>query len=174
MVHSQPYFTEAGISASKWLNFRRGFPLMKDEAWFQWMDKLGPIWKQKWMANGIYKLIMMSKITVSIKHELLSTALLFWNNETNTFDFRIGPMTPTILDMAQVFGLRPLGRCVDITHDWSSHSCLTTESSKAFESITHLEYNSSTFKSYKTSFASFIPFAKKHMFLKKLKGVKLE
>ncbi|KAM1022535.1 hypothetical protein ACFX13_044164 [Malus domestica] len=28
-----PYFAEAGISASKWSNFRRGFPLMRDEAW---------------------------------------------------------------------------------------------------------------------------------------------
>ncbi|KAM2647153.1 hypothetical protein TB1_000436 [Malus domestica] len=71
------------------------------------------------------------------------------------------PMSPTILDMAQVFGLRPSSRCVDITHDWSSPSRLTGESSGAFESITRLEYTLFTFKSYGTSFAGFIPFAKK-------------
>ncbi|KAM1409051.1 hypothetical protein ACFX2I_009492 [Malus domestica] len=141
------------------------------------------------MANGINKLIMLSKVT----------ALLLWNNGTNTFNFRMGLMTPTVLDMAQVFGLRPLGRCVDITHDWSSPSCPTTEGSGALESIAHLEYNSSIFKSYGTSFAGFIPFANKmfsspsliadkaqkhmyfllywlnkHMFPNKSKGVKLE
>ncbi|CAL9019155.1 unnamed protein product [Prunus brigantina] len=31
----------------------------------------------------------------------------------NTFDFRMGPMTPTLLDMAQIFGFRPHGRPVD-------------------------------------------------------------
>ncbi|KAB2600152.1 hypothetical protein D8674_010423 [Pyrus ussuriensis x Pyrus communis] len=66
-----------------------------------------------------------------------------------------------ILDMAQVFGLRPSGKCVDITHDWSSPFCPITESLGASESITRLEYNSSTFKSYGKSFASFILFAKK-------------
>lgn len=55
----------------------------------------------------------------------------------------------------------PSGRCVDITHDWSSPSRHTSESSKASNVITHLEYNSSTFKSYGISFASFIPLAKK-------------
>ena len=60
---------------------------------------------------------MLSKSTVIAKLELLTTTLLFWNSGTNTFDFRIGPMSPTILDMAQVFGLRPSGRVVDVTHD---------------------------------------------------------
>ncbi|KAM1258121.1 hypothetical protein ACFX2J_037595 [Malus domestica] len=30
----------------------------------------------------------------------------------------MGPMSPTILDMAQVFGLRPSGRVIDVTQDW--------------------------------------------------------
>ncbi|KAM1562808.1 hypothetical protein ACFX10_037294 [Malus domestica] len=101
--------------------------------------------------------------------------------------------------MAQVFGLRPLGRYVDITHDWSFLSRLIAESSETSNSITLLEYNSSTFKSYGTSFADFIPFPKKmfsppsstvdraqvhmyfllywlnkYVFLNKSKGVKLE
>ncbi|KAM2989570.1 hypothetical protein FF2_003536 [Malus domestica] len=70
-------YAEAGISTSKWSNFRKGFPLTKDEAWSQWVDELKPIWKQNWMTNDIYELIMMSKTIVPIKHEILSIALLF-------------------------------------------------------------------------------------------------
>ncbi|KAM1365123.1 hypothetical protein ACFX13_044165 [Malus domestica] len=113
------------------------------------------------MANGIYELIMLSKVTVIAKPELLTITFIFWNNETNTFDFKIGLMSLTVIDMAQVFGLKSLGRCVDITHDWSLPSCPTAENSSVSESITRLEYNSSTFKSYGTSYAGFIPFAKK-------------
>ncbi|KAB2599987.1 S2-RNase [Pyrus ussuriensis x Pyrus communis] len=68
---------------------------MNDETWSQWVEELESIWKQKWMMNGIYELIMMLKIIVPVKHEFLSTTLLFWNNETNTFDFIMGFMTPT-------------------------------------------------------------------------------
>ncbi|KAB2625332.1 hypothetical protein D8674_016992 [Pyrus ussuriensis x Pyrus communis] len=84
--------TKEGISAAKWSNFKRGFPSITDAAWLKW-------------------LIMMSKIIIPIKHELLSTAIIFFNNETNTFDFRTSPMTLTLS-----------GRCVDIIHDWSSPS----------------------------------------------------
>ncbi|KAB2617162.1 hypothetical protein D8674_013031 [Pyrus ussuriensis x Pyrus communis] len=69
-------------------------------------------------------------------------------------------MISTILDMGQVFGLRPSGRCVNITHEWSSPSYPVVESSKVFQSVTSLEYNPTTFKSYGTSFTGFIPFAK--------------
>lgn len=82
-----PQSVEVVILASKWSNFRKGFPLMRDEAWSQRVDKLKPIWKQKWMANGIYELIMLSKVTIIAKPELLTTTLIFWNNKTNTFDF---------------------------------------------------------------------------------------
>lgn len=81
--------------------------MMKDEVWSQWVDELEPIWKRKWINNGIYKLIMVSKVTVIAKPKLLTTALLFWNTRINTFDFRMGPMSLTILDMAQVFELKP-------------------------------------------------------------------
>ena len=88
---------------------------------------------------------------------------------------------------------------MDIIHYWYSPSHATVEGSKTSESITHLEYNSSTFKSYRISFKGFIPFAKKrfslpsstvdraqehmyfllywlnkHVFPNKSKGVKLE
>ncbi|KAM1748105.1 hypothetical protein ACFX12_009131 [Malus domestica] len=155
-----PYLADSGISSSKWSFHRRGFPLMNDLAWAQWIDELEPSFKQKWMSNGIYELIMLSKISITPKPELLASALLFWNTGTNTFDFRMGPMSPTILDMAQVFGLRPSGRVIDVTQDWIPSS--TTGGSSSSTYFLPLSYNSVTFKSYGTSFKGFIPFVKKN------------
>ncbi|KAI5323233.1 hypothetical protein L3X38_032305 [Prunus dulcis] len=49
---------------------------------------------------------------------LLAVALCFWNSASNTFDFRVGPMTLTLLDMAQIFGFRPHGRPADAVGDY--------------------------------------------------------
>ncbi|KAM0988537.1 hypothetical protein ACFX2A_012681 [Malus domestica] len=109
----------------------------------------------------------------------------------------MGPMSPTILDMAQVFGLRPSGRIVDVTQDWVQSS--STGSSSSSAAFLSLNYNSATFKSYGTSFKGFIPFVKenfgvglprvdkdqehmyfllywlnKHIFPNKSKGVRVE
>ena len=73
----------------------------------------------------------------------------------------MGPMSPTILDIAQLFRQRPLGRVIDVTHDCTHLSRPTAESSGSSDSFLHMEYNSSTFKSYGTSFTGFILFAKK-------------
>ncbi|KAM1720878.1 hypothetical protein ACFX12_022480 [Malus domestica] len=154
------FLARSGISSSKWSSYRRGFPLMNDPAWAQWIDELEPTFKQKWMSNGIYELIMLSKISITPKPELLASALIFWNSGTNTFDFCMGPMSPTILDMAQVFGLRPSGRIVDVTQDWVPSS--TTGSSGSSTTFLSLNYNSATFKSYGTSFKGFIPFVKEN------------
>ncbi|KAM2854426.1 hypothetical protein FF1_024870 [Malus domestica] len=156
-----PLQAKSSISSSKWSNYHREFPLMKDERWMQWINELKPTFKQKWIDNGIYELIMLSKTIAIIKPELLTTALLFWNSSTITFDFKMGPMFLTILDMAQVFGLRPLDRIIDFTHDWAPPSRLTAESSGSSASFLQLEYDSVTFKSYGTSFMGFIPFANK-------------
>ena len=198
-----PLRAESGISSSKWSYHRRGFPLMNDEVWTKWINELEPVFKKKWMNNGIYEMIMLSKNSIVAKPELLATALLFWNSGTNTFDFRMGPMSPTILDMAQVFGLRPSGRIVDVTQDWAPSSRPPAKdsgtSSGASTPFLHLDYNSATFKGYGTSFKGFIPFVKgnfgvgspnanraqehmyfllywlnKHAFPNKSKGVKVE
>ncbi|KAM1225630.1 hypothetical protein ACFX2G_045314 [Malus domestica] len=71
---------------------------------------------------------MLSKSTVIAKPKLLTAALLFWNSGTNTFDFRMSSMSSTILDMAQVFGLRSFGKIIDVTHDWASPFRSTAES----------------------------------------------
>ncbi|KAM1125203.1 hypothetical protein ACFX2B_040027 [Malus domestica] len=79
---------------------------MKDATWSKWVDELKPIFKKKWMSNGIYELIMMSNTPIPIKDKLLLIVFPFWNTKTNTFDFKNGLMSHTILDMGQVFGLK--------------------------------------------------------------------
>ncbi|KAB2632540.1 TMV resistance protein N-like [Pyrus ussuriensis x Pyrus communis] len=96
-----PFQAKSSTSSSKLSNHRRSFSLTKDKAWTQWINELEPIFKRKWINNRIYELIMLSKLTVIAKLKLLTTALLFWNSSTNTLDFRMGPMSLTILDIAQ-------------------------------------------------------------------------
>ncbi|CAL9020558.1 unnamed protein product [Prunus brigantina] len=40
-----------------------------------------------------------------------------WSS-SNIFDFRPGPMTPTVLDMAALFGFTPHGKVIDVTRDY--------------------------------------------------------
>ncbi|CAL2228432.1 unnamed protein product [Prunus armeniaca] len=56
----------------------------------------------------------MSKQSINIDEHLLATALCLWNFTSNTFYFRLGLMTPTLLDMAHIFGFRPHGMPVDV------------------------------------------------------------
>ncbi|KAM1811334.1 hypothetical protein ACFX12_027990 [Malus domestica] len=68
-----PFLAKSGISSAKWSSYRRGFSLMNDPSWTQWIDELEPIFKKKWMNNGIYELLMLSKTTIVPKPELLAT-----------------------------------------------------------------------------------------------------
>ncbi|CAL8091253.1 unnamed protein product [Prunus armeniaca] len=71
--------------------------------WVDWIDKLLPRYEPHWKWAGIYDAILLSKQSVNRDENLLATALCFWNSASNTFNFRIGPMAPTLLDMAQIF-----------------------------------------------------------------------
>lgn len=52
------------------------------------------------------------------EENLLAAVLCYWNSANNTFDFRVEPMTPTLLDMAQIFGFRPHRRLADVVDDY--------------------------------------------------------
>ncbi|BBG99802.1 hypothetical protein Prudu_009610, partial [Prunus dulcis] len=71
-----------------------------------------------WRRAGIYDAVLLSKQSINRDENLLAAALCFWNSASNTFDFRVGPMAPTLLDMAQIFGFRPHGRPVDAVGDY--------------------------------------------------------
>lgn len=53
---------------------------------------------------------MYSTVQLQADSPLLGSALMFWNSASNTFDFGIGLMSISILDIAVVFGFRPHGR----------------------------------------------------------------
>ncbi|CAL9004110.1 unnamed protein product, partial [Prunus brigantina] len=68
--------------------------------WSDWIDRLLPRYGAHWKRVGIYDAILLSKQPINRDENLLAAALCFWISTSNTFDFRLGPMTPTLLDMA--------------------------------------------------------------------------
>ncbi|CAL2228274.1 unnamed protein product [Prunus armeniaca] len=83
-----------------------------------WIDKLLPRYGAHWNRAGIYNAILLSKQFINRDENLLAAALCFWNSASNTLDFCVGLMTPTLLDMAKIFGFRPHGRPVDAVGDY--------------------------------------------------------
>ncbi|VVA27482.1 PREDICTED: LOC110762039 isoform [Prunus dulcis] len=72
-----------------------------------------PRYGAHWKRASIYDAILLSKQSINRDENLLAAALCFWNSASNTFDFRVGLMAPTLLDMAQIFGFGPHGHPVD-------------------------------------------------------------
>ncbi|CAL8999983.1 unnamed protein product, partial [Prunus brigantina] len=93
--------SSSALASHSWIskNLSRSFPSSEVRnspvKWADWIDRLLPR-----------------------DENLLAAALCFWNSASNTFDFRVGPMAPTLLDMAQIFGFRPHGRPVDAVGDY--------------------------------------------------------
>ncbi|CAL2239193.1 unnamed protein product [Prunus armeniaca] len=86
--------------------------------WSDWIDRLLPRHGAYWKKAGIYDAILLSKSSVNRDENLLAAALCLWNFASNTFNFRLGPMSPTLLDLAQIFGFRLHGRPVDAVGDY--------------------------------------------------------
>ncbi|CAL9016740.1 unnamed protein product, partial [Prunus brigantina] len=70
-----------------------------------------------WISKNLSRSFPSSE-SINRDENLLAAALCFGNSQSNTFDFRVGPMAPTLLDMAQIFGFRPHGRPVDAVGDY--------------------------------------------------------
>jgi hypothetical protein len=60
-------------------------------------------------------MIQFSRTDPKYKLELLIAALHFYEKSTNTFQFRCGMLTSTLLDVAAITGLRPTGDHFDPT-----------------------------------------------------------
>ncbi|CAL8168401.1 unnamed protein product [Prunus armeniaca] len=114
----------SALASHSWVskNLSRSFPSSEvrnsSVKWVDWIDRLLPRYGPHWKRAGIYDVILLSKQSVNRDVYLLAAALCFCNSASNTFDFRIGPMAPTLLDMAQIFGFRPHGRPVDAVGDY--------------------------------------------------------
>ncbi|CAL9020232.1 unnamed protein product [Prunus brigantina] len=114
----------SALASHTWVskNLSRSFPSCEVRnspvKWVDWIDRLLPRYGPHWKRAGIYDAILLSKQSINRDENLLAAALCFWNSASNTFDFRIGPRAPTLLDMAQIFGFRPHGRPVDAVGDY--------------------------------------------------------
>ncbi|CAL9005431.1 unnamed protein product [Prunus brigantina] len=116
--------SSSALASHSWIskNLSRSFPSSEVRnspvKWADWIDRLLPRYGAHWRRAGIYDVILLSKQSINRDENLLAAALCFWNSASNTFDFRVGPMAPTLLDMAQIFGFRPHGRPVDAVGDY--------------------------------------------------------
>ncbi|CAL9012728.1 unnamed protein product [Prunus brigantina] len=114
----------SALASHTWVskNLSRSFPSSEVRnspvKWVDWIDRLLPRYGPHWKRAVIYDAILLSKQSINMDENLLAAALCFWNSASNTFDFRMGPMAPTLLDMAQIFGFRPHGRPVDAVGDY--------------------------------------------------------
>ncbi|CAL2259841.1 unnamed protein product [Prunus armeniaca] len=77
--------------------------------WEKWLSRMEHFFGQQWKDQGIYHLIKLFDRPLVMDRSLLAAALCFWSSATNTMNLRFGMMTPTVLDMAALFGLSPLG-----------------------------------------------------------------
>lgn len=116
--------SSTSLASYTWVskNLSRSFPSSEVRnstvKWSDWIDRLLPRHGAHWKRAGIYDAILLSRHSINGDENLMAAALCFWNSTSNTFDFRIGPMSPTLLDMAQIFGFRPYGRPVDAVGDY--------------------------------------------------------
>ncbi|CAL2257097.1 unnamed protein product [Prunus armeniaca] len=116
--------SSSALASHSWVskNLSRSFPSSEVRnspvKWADWIDRLLPRFGAHWRRAGIYDAILLSRQSINRDENLLAAALCFWNSASNTFDFRIGPMAPTLLDMAQIFGFRPHERPVDAVGDY--------------------------------------------------------
>ncbi|XP_058726972.1 uncharacterized protein LOC131598377 [Vicia villosa] len=89
-------------------NFRTAPPL-RCPKFAAWMARLKPSKGKLWEDLGIDTLLNMSQEGISYSHIMLTTALFFWEGSTNTFHTGCGMITPTLLDVAAITGLKPAG-----------------------------------------------------------------
>jgi hypothetical protein len=90
----------------------RSAPIVS-EGYLQWLNKVEKQYASICRANGIFDLIQLSREGPKYHGEMILAALHFWENSTNTFHFKVGMMTPTLLDVAAITGLKPTGFTFD-------------------------------------------------------------
>ncbi|CAB4298963.1 unnamed protein product [Prunus armeniaca] len=95
-------------------------------------------YKDCWLDNGIYHTITCSTIQLQADSPILGSSLVFWNSASNTFDFGIGPMSISILDLAVIFRFRPHGRSADWLGDFQECPSKKQERKKNHEILSGL------------------------------------
>lgn len=71
--------------------------------------------QDQWRNVGIFDLIQVSRYAQRVNPCMLLVSLYFWEGSANTFQLLYGMLTPTLLDVAAITNLSPLGETFDPT-----------------------------------------------------------
>ncbi|KAL5173278.1 hypothetical protein HKD37_16G045853 [Glycine soja] len=93
----------------------RSAPSIAHKDYLPWLDRVEQAYEDFWKTYGIFDLIQFSRFGPEYRPEMLIAAMHFFESSTNTFQFKCGMMTPTLLDVAALTGLRPSGETYDPT-----------------------------------------------------------
>ncbi|QHO12431.1 uncharacterized protein DS421_15g506860 [Arachis hypogaea] len=74
-----------------------------------WLGRVETEKMTLWKEIGIYDLIELSKNFYTVNSGLMGGALYFWDETSHTFHTPYGMIIPTLLDVAAITGLPPLG-----------------------------------------------------------------
>ena len=107
--------------------------------WVSWLDRMEAEKETELRDLGIWDILQFSRSSIPFNKPLLNAALYFWSVSTNSFHFNFGMMSPTLYDLAALFGLKPAG------HKFSAMSQPKEDHSKLF-----------SWSKSETSFSSFI------------------
>ncbi|KAL5148570.1 hypothetical protein HKD37_13G035601 [Glycine soja] len=94
----------------------RSAPSIAHRDYLPWLDRVEQAYEDFWKTYGIFDLIQFSRSGPEYRPEMLIAAMHFFESSTNTFQFKCGMMTPTLLDVAALTGLRPSGETYDPTN----------------------------------------------------------
>ena len=75
-----------------------------------WMTRLEAEKLDQWQDLGIYTLLQIPCCGPPYSCGMLLAATQFWEGSTNTFHTKCGMITPTLLDIAAITGLKPTAR----------------------------------------------------------------
>ncbi|QHO49620.1 uncharacterized protein DS421_1g15530 [Arachis hypogaea] len=87
----------------------RNHPKTNIGGYHAWLSKVETEKTTLWKEIGIYDLIQLSKISYTVNSGLMGGVLYFWDETSHTFHTPYGMITPTLLDVAAITGLSPLG-----------------------------------------------------------------
>nr|KYP31535.1 hypothetical protein KK1_048077 [Cajanus cajan] len=87
----------------------RAFPLVKNRH-LEWLLHVENAMSSSWVKTGIFEFIQLAKFDLHLfDPQMLLSEIFFWNRETRAFEFPCGFVCPTLLDIAVITGLTPLG-----------------------------------------------------------------
>jgi len=89
-----------------------------NEEYISWLGKVERRKGQIWKDIGIFDLIQLSRQGPKYHNEMIIAALHFWNPSNNSLHLKYGMLTPTLLDVSGLIGLKPTGQSFDLdSHD---------------------------------------------------------